>query len=148
MGQHLVEVVQHVLQKFALRPGLDGGEKEIAEGAAVPEEEDRQEWYHQEQPGLLGNVSDAQPDSLRQLRDLVAMRHQERLDDIGAGFAPAVVGSEFGRDLAGTELGQQVGQSLSQPRTFAGYHGSNNYKKHHDQSQEQSVDHRDRPVAS
>ena len=71
MRQHLVEIVEHIFQKLTLRPRLDGGEQEVAEGAAILQKEDRQERHDEEQPRLLGNVGDAQPDALREFRDVV-----------------------------------------------------------------------------
>ena len=41
VGQHLVEIVEHIFQKLPLRTGLDGGEKKVAERTAVSQEKDR-----------------------------------------------------------------------------------------------------------
>ena len=41
--------------------------------------------HDEEQPGLLGDVGNAQADALRQLRDLVAVADQERLREFGRG---------------------------------------------------------------
>ena len=60
MGQHLIQIVEHVFQKLALRTGLDGGEQEVAERAAIFQEENRKQRDHEEKPRLLGDVGHAQ----------------------------------------------------------------------------------------
>ncbi len=108
VGQHLVEIVEHVLQKFSLRPRLDCGKQEVAEGAAIFQKENRQHRDHQEKPRLLGDIGHAEPHALRDLCDFVAMAHQERLRPVAVDFAfqpwslPRVLG-----DLAGAEFVEQ-----------------------------------------
>ena len=62
-------------------------------------------------------------------------------------FAPAVFCSELPRNFAGTELGEKVGQRLSEPGALARHLGADRHKEHHDQDDQQNVDHGDGPAA-
>src|SRR5579862_379882 len=77
VGQHLVEIVEHVFEKLALRAGLDGREQEVAEVTAILQKKDRQQRHNKEKPGLLGDVCDTQSDALGELSDLVAVADQK-----------------------------------------------------------------------
>ena len=73
MRQHLVQIVENVLKKFALRAGLNCGKQKIAEGAAIFQKENGEQRNYEEQPRLLGHVGGAQSDVLGELGDLVAV---------------------------------------------------------------------------
>ena len=72
MRQHLVEIIEHILQKFPLRPRLDSGEQELAEQAPIFKKEDREQGNDKEQPCLLSDVGEPEPEALRELRNVVA----------------------------------------------------------------------------
>src|SRR5208282_238808 len=147
VGQHLVEIVEHVFQKFPLWPRLHASKQEVAEGPSVFQKKDRQQGHDKEKPGLFGDVGDAQAGALRQLRDFVAVAGQERLHQFGAVLAPAMFLAELVGDVAGAELGEQVGQRFSQPRAFAGNLRTYEDEENHDQGDQQNVDHGNGPSA-
>ena len=77
MRQHLIQVVEDVFQELPLRARLDGGQQKITERAAVFQEENRKQGHDKEEPGLFGNVGNAQYDTLGDLGDVLAVADQK-----------------------------------------------------------------------
>ena len=102
MRQHLIEVAEHVLHELALRPRLDGGEQKIVKGPPVFKEEDGQKRDDDEEPGLFGEIGDAQPDTLGDLGNVIAMAGEKSLYKFRAPLVPPVLSANLARNLAGT----------------------------------------------
>ena len=107
VSQHLVEIVEHVFQKLTLRTRLNGRQQEVAERSSIFQEEDRQQRHDDEEPGLLGNVGQAQADPLGERCDFTAVADQKRLNDVRCWSCSSRVPlpSRSG-DFAGTQLGE------------------------------------------
>ena len=97
--QHLVEIIEHILQKFPLRTRLDCRKQELAEQTPIFKKEDREQGNDKEQPCLLGDVGESESEVLRELRNVVLMADQKRLHKIGGSFAPAMISPDLPCEL-------------------------------------------------
>jgi hypothetical protein len=79
VGQHLVQVVEHILKELALGAGLDRRQQEFAERAAILQKEDRQQRNYKKEPRLFGDIGRTQADTLGNIGDITFVGNQEAL---------------------------------------------------------------------
>ena len=139
MGQHLIQIIQHALQKLALGARLHRGEQYIAECPTVFQEEHGKNRHNQKHPRLFGNVGNPQANALRQLGDVIFVVYQERAHQFAAALAPTVL-TELLCDLAGTQLVQQSRQGLSKPRSLSSDLWPHGDEEQHHQPEQQCID--------
>ena len=60
MGQHLIQIVQHAFEKFALRTRLNDGNQNVTERPAVLEEKHGEDGDDEDHPCLLRDVGNTQ----------------------------------------------------------------------------------------
>jgi len=126
LRQHLIEVVQDILEKLALRARLDQRNHDRIEVVAVTEKEDGDDGHEKEHPQFLGGFGDAHTDALREGVEVLAMRGEKALNADLRGYAPSVLSANAGgeladlaRDLTCAGFVHQAGKRFGEPSALA-----------------------------
>ena len=137
--QHLIEIVEHVLQKLPLGARLDRGEQEVAETAPIFQKENREQRHNEQQPCLFRDIGYAHTDPLCQGCDVILMADQKRPHRLGGVVTPVMLLLELVRDLAGADLLEQAGQCLAQASRLSRHFGTDDHKEHDDQRKQERI---------
>jgi len=91
LGQHLVEILEHILQELALRARLHQRNENAVEVVAIAQEEDGENGNKEQYPNFLCCFGDANADALREVEEIVAVKGEKSLNARFGGFAPAML---------------------------------------------------------
>jgi hypothetical protein len=109
--QHLIQIVEHVLQKLPLGARLDRGEQEVAETAPIFQKENREQRHNKQQPRLFRDIGYAHTDPLCQGCDVILVADQKRPHRLSGVVTPVMLLLELVRDLAELTFSSRPGNA-------------------------------------
>ena len=155
LGEHLVQILEHILQKLPLRARLHQRHQHFMKAAAIAQKKNGQDRHQKQYPHFLCRFRRAHADALRQASQVIPATCQENLNTFLGLCAPAVFASDscgeladLAGDLAGAGLVHKSGQRRSQAGALPGNPRAHKKAKQPETNQQQEVNDGDRPGAA